>query len=154
MLVAVFIRGSSEWNGAMTDSGTSILYIPHLTKRVCFQGMEFSAKEIDSLLLLLSERKQEIEILEAESHMDILLEFLHRSQLRKQEELHEVSASHLFQSRLQACSTSFLFDQRPRMFISGDIQDRWDYPGYRIHLSIKPLINLLIRIFLPIGSWS
>lgn len=60
--------------------------------------MDFSGKEIDSLLLLLNEKKQELEILEAESNIDILLEFLHRSQLRKEEELHEVSASYLYHS--------------------------------------------------------
>ena len=50
-----------------------------------------SIQELDSLLLLLSEKKQELEHEEAQSNMEILLDFLHRSQLRKQEKLHEVS---------------------------------------------------------------
>lgn len=54
--------------------------------------MDLPVKEVDSLLLLLSERKQELELEEAESNMEVLLEFLHRSQLRKQEELFKVSA--------------------------------------------------------------
>lgn len=53
--------------------------------------MDLPVKEVDSLLLLLSERKQELELEEAESNLEVLLEFLHRSQLRKQEELYKVS---------------------------------------------------------------
>jgi len=47
--------------------------------------------ELDSLLVLLAEKKEELENEEAESHTDILLDFLHRSQLRKQEKMDEVS---------------------------------------------------------------
>ncbi|KAG0619816.1 hypothetical protein M758_4G167500 [Ceratodon purpureus] len=54
------------------------------------QGANLSAKELDSLLLLLSEKKQQLEHVEAESNLEVLLDFLHRSQLRKQEKLHEV----------------------------------------------------------------
>ncbi|KAG0631240.1 hypothetical protein M758_1G237800 [Ceratodon purpureus] len=54
------------------------------------QGVEIPAKEVDSLLQLLTERKQQLEQEEAESNFDILLEFLRRSQLRKLEELRGV----------------------------------------------------------------
>lgn len=47
-------------------------------------------------MLLLAERKQKLENEEAESHTEILLDFLHRSQLRKQEKMIEVSAPLLF----------------------------------------------------------
>jgi E3 ubiquitin-protein ligase RFWD2 len=57
-----------------------------------------SAKELDSLLLLLSEKKQELEREEAESNLETLLDFLHGSQLRKQEKLHEVSGLFSFKS--------------------------------------------------------
>ena len=53
-------------------------------------------EELDSLLLLLAERKQKLEDEEAESQTEILLDFLHRSQLRKQEKMNEVSAPFSF----------------------------------------------------------
>ena len=47
-------------------------------------------KELDSLLQLIGERKRKLEQEEAESNMDVLLDFLHLSRQRKQEELQEV----------------------------------------------------------------
>lgn len=52
-------------------------------------------EELDSLLVLLAERKQKVENEEAESHTETLLDFLMRSQLRKQEKMNEVSAPFL-----------------------------------------------------------
>lgn len=75
-------------------------------------------KEIDSLLLLLGERKQELELEEAESNTEILLEFLHRSQLRKREELHEVSALVFL-----TFSGYFFRHVRPRRFIHFSFTD-------------------------------
>jgi len=50
------------------------------------------AEEFNSLWVLLTERKEKIENEEAESHTEVLLDFLHRSQLRKEEKMNEVSA--------------------------------------------------------------
>lgn len=55
-----------------------------------FKGADLPAKELDTLLLLLGEKKRKLEEEELESNMEILLEFLHRSRQRKQEALHEV----------------------------------------------------------------
>jgi E3 ubiquitin-protein ligase RFWD2 len=57
---------------------------------VPLQGAELPMKELDSLLHLLGERKRKLEQEEAESNMDVLLDFLHLSRQRKQEELQEV----------------------------------------------------------------
>uniref|UniRef100_A0A7I4DBE0 RING-type domain-containing protein n=1 Tax=Physcomitrium patens TaxID=3218 RepID=A0A7I4DBE0_PHYPA len=54
------------------------------------QGADLPANELDSLLLLLNERKQKLEREEAESNIEILLDFLHHSQSQKQEKLQEV----------------------------------------------------------------
>lgn len=59
-----------------------------------FKGADLPAKELDTLLLLLGEKKRKLEEEESESNMEILLEFLHRSRQRKQEELHEVRMHH------------------------------------------------------------
>ena len=58
------------------------------------KGADLPAKELDTLLLLLGEKKRKLEEEESESNMEILLEFLHRSRQRKQEELHEVRIHH------------------------------------------------------------
>jgi len=50
-------------------------------------------KDLDSLLQLLSERKKKVEQEEAETNMEVLLDFLHLSRQRKQEELLEVRLS-------------------------------------------------------------
>ena len=50
-------------------------------------------KDLDSLLLLLSERKRKLEQEEAETNMEVLLDFLHLARQRKQEELLEVKLS-------------------------------------------------------------
>lgn len=55
------------------------------------QGADLPAKELDSLLQLLGERKRKLEQEEADSNMEILLDFLHRVWQRKQDELHEVN---------------------------------------------------------------
>jgi hypothetical protein len=47
-------------------------------------------KELDSLLSLLGEKKRKAEQEEAETNMEILLDFLQRLQQQKQEELKEV----------------------------------------------------------------
>lgn len=48
------------------------------------------AKELDALLQLLGERKRKLEQEEADSNMEILVDFLHCVWQRKQDELHEV----------------------------------------------------------------
>lgn len=60
------------------------------------QGAELPVKELDSLLHFLGERKRKLDQEEAESNIEVLLDFLHRSRHHKQEELHEVSRSHFF----------------------------------------------------------
>eukprot|EP00897_Mesotaenium_endlicherianum_P000574 jgi/Mesen1/10517/ME000083S10023 len=54
------------------------------------QGAEVSVKELDSLLILLAEKKRKAKQEEAEVNMEILLDFLHRSRQQKQEELNEL----------------------------------------------------------------
>lgn len=54
--------------------------------------MDLPVKELDSLMRLLSEKKRKAEQEEAETNMEILLEFLHRSRQQKQEELSLVRA--------------------------------------------------------------
>eukprot|EP00252_Welwitschia_mirabilis_P009384 TRINITY_DN21955_c0_g1_i2.p1 TRINITY_DN21955_c0_g1~~TRINITY_DN21955_c0_g1_i2.p1 ORF type:complete len:501 (+),score=97.83 TRINITY_DN21955_c0_g1_i2:149-1651(+) len=56
------------------------------------QGAEVSVKELDSLLTLLTEKKKKMEQEEAETNMEILLDFLQRLRQQKQEELNEVQA--------------------------------------------------------------
>lgn len=50
-------------------------------------------KELDSLMHLLAAKKRRAEQEEAETNMEILLEFLHRSRQQKQGELNEVRSS-------------------------------------------------------------
>nr|WIG64894.1 constitutively photomorphogenic 1 [Ginkgo biloba] len=56
------------------------------------QGAEVSVKELDCLLTLLAEKKRKMEQEEAETNMEILLDFLQRLRLQKQEELNKVQA--------------------------------------------------------------
>eukprot|EP00250_Pteridium_aquilinum_P012633 c20845_g1_i1 orf=359-2401(-) len=56
------------------------------------EGAEVSVKELDSLLSLLAEKKRKAEQEEAETNMEILLDFLHRLQQQKQDELNELQA--------------------------------------------------------------
>lgn len=56
------------------------------------EGAEVSVKDLDSLLSLLAEKKRKAEQEEAETNMEILLDFLHRLQQQKQEELNELQA--------------------------------------------------------------
>ncbi|KAL3519404.1 hypothetical protein ACH5RR_017553 [Cinchona calisaya] len=54
------------------------------------QGYEVSVKEVDSLLSLLSEKKRKLEQEEAETNMQIMLDFLHCLRNQKLEELNEL----------------------------------------------------------------
>ena len=54
------------------------------------QGCEVSVKELDSLLSLFAEKKRKMEQEEAETNMQILLDFLHCLRKQKLEELNEV----------------------------------------------------------------
>ncbi|KAI3440906.1 uncharacterized protein J3R85_002937 [Psidium guajava] len=54
------------------------------------QGCQVSIKELDSLLVLLSEKKRKMEQEEAERNMQILLDFLHCLRKQKVEELSEI----------------------------------------------------------------
>lgn len=54
------------------------------------QGCEVSVKDLDSLLSLLVEKKKTMERDEAETNMQIMLEFLHTLRKRKLEELKQV----------------------------------------------------------------
>ncbi|XP_072982430.1 E3 ubiquitin-protein ligase COP1-like isoform X1 [Typha latifolia] len=54
------------------------------------QGCEMSAKELDSLLTLLIEKKRKMERQEAEANMQIMLDFLNCLRKQKLEELNEV----------------------------------------------------------------
>lgn len=56
------------------------------------QGAEVSVKELDCLLTLLAEKKRKMEQEEAETNMEILLDFLQRLRQQKQTELNEVQA--------------------------------------------------------------
>ncbi|KAH9313650.1 hypothetical protein KI387_022277, partial [Taxus chinensis] len=56
------------------------------------QGAEVSVKELDCLLILLAEKKRKMEQEEAETNMEILLDFFQRLKQQKQEELNEVQA--------------------------------------------------------------
>ncbi|XP_019170183.1 PREDICTED: E3 ubiquitin-protein ligase COP1-like isoform X1 [Ipomoea nil] len=53
------------------------------------QGCDVSAKELESLLSLLSEKKKKMELEEAETNMQILFEFLQCLRKQKLDELHE-----------------------------------------------------------------
>nr|GMD11360.1 E3 ubiquitin-protein ligase COP1-like isoform X1 [Ipomoea batatas] len=53
------------------------------------QGCDVSAKELESLLSLLSEKKKKMELEEAEANMQILFEFLQCLRKQKLDELHE-----------------------------------------------------------------
>jgi E3 ubiquitin-protein ligase RFWD2 len=67
-----------------------------------WQG-EVSVKELDSLLALLADKKHKAEQEEAESNMEILLEFLHRSRQAKQDELNELQGDLEFLKEDIAC---------------------------------------------------
>lgn len=54
------------------------------------QGADLPLKDLGSLLCLLGERKRRLEQVEAESNMEVLLDFLYLSRQRKQEEMQEV----------------------------------------------------------------
>ncbi|XP_024377012.1 E3 ubiquitin-protein ligase COP1 [Physcomitrium patens] len=54
------------------------------------QGADLPLKDLGSLLCLLGERKRRLEQVEAESNMEVLLDFLYLSRQRKQEEMQEL----------------------------------------------------------------
>lgn len=56
------------------------------------QGCEVSVKELDGLLSLLVAKKRKLEQEEAETNMQILLNFLHCLRKQKLEELNEIQA--------------------------------------------------------------
>lgn len=56
------------------------------------QGCKVSIKELDGLLSLLAEKKRKMEQEEAETNMQILLDFLHSLRKQKLEELNEIQA--------------------------------------------------------------
>ncbi|CAM6088169.1 unnamed protein product [Calypogeia fissa] len=58
--------------------------------RMALTTGEVSVKELDYLLAILADKKRKAEQEEAESNMEILLEFLHRSRQSKQDELYEL----------------------------------------------------------------
>jgi hypothetical protein len=74
--------GSEGWVRACTWDAYLFLF--------WYQGVDLTVKELDSLMHLLSEKKRKAEQEEAETNMEILLEFLHRSRQQKQEELNLV----------------------------------------------------------------
>ena len=75
------------------------------------QGGDLPAKELDSLLQLLGEKKRKLEQEEADSNMEILLDFLHRVWQRKQDELHEVN----FGSK--TCSQMYIYEDTLRVIL-------------------------------------
>lgn len=60
------------------------------------QGCEVSAKELDSLLSLLVDKKMKMEQSEAETNMQILLDFLNCLRKKKLEELNQVLNLNLY----------------------------------------------------------
>ncbi|KAK6919299.1 WD40 repeat [Dillenia turbinata] len=76
------------------------------------QGCEVSIKELDSLLSLLTEKKQKMEQEEAERNMQILLDFLNCLKKQKVDELNEV------QSDLQYIKEDVIAVERHRMDLS------------------------------------
>jgi len=65
-------------------------------------------KELDSLLRLLGERKRKLEQEEAESNMEVLLDFLQLSRQMKHEELKEVN---ILQSNSVALFCHFVIEE-------------------------------------------
>lgn len=58
---------------------------------VIVQGCEMSVKELEALLYLLTEKKRKMEQEEAETNMQILLDFLYCLRKQKLDELNEVT---------------------------------------------------------------
>lgn len=56
-----------------------------------WQGVDLPMADLDALLRLLGNKKRKLEQEEAESNMEILLDFLHLLRHRKHDELKEVS---------------------------------------------------------------
>lgn len=91
-----------------------------------WQGCEVSIKEIDTLLLLLSEKKRKMEQEEAERNMQILLTFLHHLRKQKVDELNEVcfiqTGPSICPSGILIFQTSFCFSVSSNMYYAGHIR--------------------------------
>ncbi|KAL2649172.1 hypothetical protein R1flu_017300 [Riccia fluitans] len=96
--------------------------------RQALKQNEVSVKELDSLLLLLAEKKHKTEQEEAEMNMEVLLEFLHRSRQIKQEELNELQADLSFlkediayveRQRTELAKSKERYSMKIRMLING-----------------------------------
>ncbi|KAL3686539.1 hypothetical protein R1sor_009113 [Riccia sorocarpa] len=96
--------------------------------RQALKQNEVSVKELDSLLLLLAEKKHKAEQEEAEANMEVLLEFLHRSRQVKQDELNELQADLSFlkediayveRQRMELAKSKERYSMKIRMLTSG-----------------------------------
>lgn len=76
-----------------------------------------SIKELDGLLSLLAEKKRKMEQEEAETNMQILLDFLHSLRKQKLQELKEVFALYF----IYLCLSFILFPIFMSIFSSGSI---------------------------------
>lgn len=70
----------------------------HELRVILRQGCEVSVKDLESMISLLVEKKRKMEQEEAETNMQILLDFLHCLRKQKLEELNEVLKLNLFLS--------------------------------------------------------
>ncbi|PIN04814.1 U5 snRNP-specific protein-like factor [Handroanthus impetiginosus] len=61
-------------------------------RRALEQGCDTSVKELDSLLCLIAQKKNKMEQEEAETNLQILLDFLHCLKKKKLDELHEIQS--------------------------------------------------------------
>lgn len=84
-----------------------------------------SIKELDGLLSLLAEKKRKMEQEQAETNMQILLDFLHSMRKQKLEELNEVFALDF----IYLCLSFILFPIFMSMFSSGSIW-LWNHKRY------------------------
>ena len=84
-----------------------------------------SIKELDGLLSLLAEKKRKMEQEQAETNMQILLDFLHSLRKQKLEELNEVFALDF----IYLCLSFILFPIFMSMFSSGSIW-LWNHKRY------------------------
>ncbi|KAG6557459.1 hypothetical protein Mapa_000732 [Marchantia paleacea] len=96
--------------------------------RMALKQGEVSVKELDSLLILLADKKHKAEQEEAEANMEVLLEFLHRSRQIKQDELNELQGDLAFlkediayveRQRLELSKSKERYSMKIRMLIDG-----------------------------------
>ncbi|KAM0938988.1 putative transcription factor WD40-like family [Dioscorea sansibarensis] len=90
------------------------------------QGCEMSIKDLDTLLSLIAEKKRKMEQQEAETNMQILLDFLHCLRKQKLEELNEVQADLQFikedinaveRHRIELCRARERYSVKLRMLL-------------------------------------